>query len=94
MDTNLSETQKAGIFTVIVLGLATAAALVIDAFDLGASFFAFASVWSITPVLATVIMMLAVTRDGRTRDGWRTLGLHRLGLRLWWVGSWACWRSR
>ena len=41
--------------------------------------------WSITPMLATVIMLLVVTRDGYAKDGWRTLGLHRLGLRVWWI---------
>jgi len=85
MHTKFSDPQKAGIFTVVVLVLAVAAALVIDAFGLGSNFFAWASVWSITPVLATVIMLLVVTRDGHSKEGWRTLGLHRLGLRVWWI---------
>jgi membrane protease YdiL (CAAX protease family) len=42
-------------------------------------------VWSITPVLATVIMLLVVTRDGYSREGWKSLCLHRLGLRVWWI---------
>ncbi len=85
MHTNFSNPQKAGIFTVVVLVLAVAAALVIDGFGLGANLFVWASVWSITPVLATLIMMLVVTRDGYSKEGWRTLGLHRLGLRVWWI---------
>jgi membrane protease YdiL (CAAX protease family) len=85
MHTKFSDPQKAGIFTVVVLVLAVAAALVINTFGLGSSFFAWSAVWSITPVLATVIMLLVVTRDGYTKDGWRTLGLHRLGLRIWWI---------
>ena len=85
MHTKFSDPQKAGIFTVVVLVLALAAALVINTFGLGANFFAWASVWSITPMLATVIMLLVVTRDGYAKDGWRTLGLHRLGLRVWWI---------
>ena len=85
MHTKFSDPQKAGIFTVVVLLLAVVAALVIDAFGLGSNFFAWASVWSITPVLATLIMLLVVTRDGHSKDGWRTLGLHRLGLRVWWI---------
>lgn len=85
MRTKFSDLQKAGIFTVVVLLLAIAAALVIDAFELGSSFFAWASVWSITPLLATLIMLLVVTRDGHSKDGWRILGLHRLGLRVWWI---------
>jgi hypothetical protein len=53
MHTKFSDPQKAGIFTVAVLVLAVAAALVIDAFGVGSDLFAWASVWSITPVLAT-----------------------------------------
>ena len=68
-----------------MLVLAVAAALTIEAFGLGSNFFAWATVWSITPALATVIMLLVVTRDGRSKEGWRTLGLHRLGLRVWWI---------
>ena len=30
-------------------------------------------------------MLLVVTRDGYSKEGWRTLGLHRLGLRFWWI---------
>jgi membrane protease YdiL (CAAX protease family) len=85
MHTNFSDLQKAGIFTVVVLVLATAAALVTRVFGLASSFFVWAAVWSITPVLATVIMLLVVTRDGYSKEGWRTLGLHRLGLRVWWI---------
>jgi hypothetical protein len=69
MHTNFSNPQKAGIFTVVVLVLAVAAALVIDGFGLGANLFVWASVWSITPVLATLIMLLVVTRDGYSKEG-------------------------
>jgi hypothetical protein len=58
MHAKFSDPQKAGIFTVVVLVLAVAAALVINTFGLGSSFFAWSAVWSITPVLATVIMLL------------------------------------
>ena len=75
MHTKFSDPQKAGIFTVAVLVLAVAAALVIDAFGLGSDLFAWASVWSITPGLATLIMLLVLTRDGIRR---------RVG------GLWAC----
>jgi membrane protease YdiL (CAAX protease family) len=37
-----------------------------------------------TPLLSVLIMMLVVTREGYTKAGWATLGLHRAGLR-WWV---------
>jgi membrane protease YdiL (CAAX protease family) len=43
-----------------------------------------ALVHTITPVLSVLIMMLVVTRDGYSRAGWATIGLHRLGgLRYW-----------
>jgi membrane protease YdiL (CAAX protease family) len=35
------------------------------------------------PLVATVLMLLVVTRDGHHRSGWAGLGLHRLGLRAW-----------
>jgi CAAX protease family protein len=26
-----------------------------------------------------------VTRDGYSKEGWKSLGLHRLGLKVWWL---------
>ncbi len=43
------------------------------------------SLWSITPTVAALIMLLVVTRDGYSREGWKSLGLHRLGLNVWWI---------
>jgi hypothetical protein len=40
--------------------------------------------WSITPTLAALIMLLIVTREGYSREGWKVTGLHRLGLSVWW----------
>jgi membrane protease YdiL (CAAX protease family) len=77
----LTDTSKAAIFTGLVLILAVAAALAIKA--LGLTSFLAGMVWSSTPALATAIMLLVVTRDGRSRQGWRSLGLHHLGLRMW-----------
>ena len=37
----------------------------------------------LTPVLAVLIMQLVVTRDGWRRTGWASLGLGRLGARVW-----------
>jgi uncharacterized protein len=42
-------------------------------------------VWSSTPTLATLIMLLVVTREGYSKEGWKSLGLHRLGLNVWWI---------
>jgi len=36
-----------------------------------------------TPLVAVLLMLLVVTRDGYTRAGWQALRLHRLGLRRW-----------
>jgi hypothetical protein len=83
--TRLTDTVKAAMFTALVLFLAVAAALSINALGLATSEFGWAAVWSTTPTPAAVIMLVVLTRDGRSRDGWRTLGLHRLGLRLWGV---------
>jgi len=30
-------------------------------------------------------MLLVVTREGYTKEGWKSLGLHRLGLNVWWI---------
>lgn len=37
----------------------------------------------LTPLVAVVLMLFVVTRDGYTREGLKSLGLHRLGLRAW-----------
>jgi membrane protease YdiL (CAAX protease family) len=68
-----------------LLTLAIAAALTIEAAGLGSNLLAWGAVWSVTPLLATVIMLLIVTREGYSAAGWRSLGLHRLGLRVWWI---------
>ena len=81
MFTKLTETSKAAIFAVLVLCLSVGAALSINM--LGLSGFAMAGVWSITPVVATLILLLVFTRDGYSREGWKSLGLHRLGLNVW-----------
>ncbi len=37
----------------------------------------------LTPLVAVLVMLFVVTRDGYTRDGLKSLGLHHLGLRAW-----------
>jgi membrane protease YdiL (CAAX protease family) len=84
MFTKLTDATKAAIFTVLVLCLSVGAALLIRflEFSTGAVMW---SLWSITPTVATLIMLLVVTRDGYSREGWKSLGLHRLGLSVWWI---------
>jgi membrane protease YdiL (CAAX protease family) len=82
--TKLTDTSKAVIFSVLVLLMAVGAALLIDALGLTPGF-GMAALWSSTPALATLIMLLVVTREGYSREGWKSLGLHRLGLNVWWI---------
>jgi uncharacterized protein len=84
MFTKLTDTSKAAIFSVLVLCLSVGAALLIRFLDLTPSMGMWI-LWSITPTAAALIMLLVVTRDGYSREGWKSLGLHRLGLSVWWI---------
>src|SRR5215204_4573118 len=84
MFTKLTDTTKAATFTVLVLCLAVGAALLIRFLDVTSNLVMF-SIWSCTPTVATLIMLLVVTHDGYSREGWKSLGLHRLGLNVWWI---------
>jgi uncharacterized protein len=84
MFTKLTETNKAAIFTVLVLCMAVGAALLIRFLSISSDPVIF-SIWSCTPTVATLVMLLVVTRDGYSREGWKSLGLHRLGLSVWWI---------
>ena len=70
----LTDTSKAVIFSGLVLILAVAAALAINALGLASNELAWGAVWSITPVMATLIMLLVVTREGYSRKGWKSPG--------------------
>ena len=78
MFTQLSDGRKALAFYGLALGLAianTALAPILDAGVLLSGMF--------TPLLAVALMLLVVTRDGYTRQGWMALGLHRPGFCGW-----------
>src|SRR5215213_2787803 len=79
MFTKLTDTSKAAIFSVLVLCLSVGAALLIRFLELPPGL-AFWTLWSITPTVAALIMLLVLTREG-----WKSLGLHRLGLNVWWI---------
>lgn len=78
MLTNLSDAAKAVLFYVIALSLAGAVA-------------ASTSMWGgstphvtmLTPAIAVLVMTTLVTNDGRHRDAWASLGLHKVGLNGW-----------
>ncbi|MGH3145531.1 MAG: CPBP family glutamic-type intramembrane protease [Rubrobacter sp.] len=83
MFTKLTDTRKAAVFSVLVLCLAVGAALLIRTLDLAGM--GMWVLWSVTPTVAALIMLLLVTREGYSREGWKVLGLHRPGLSVWWI---------
>ena len=80
----LTDTSKATIFTVLVLFMALAIALSFKAGVLTSEGPVIA-LYMCTPALAALVMLLVITRDGSSREGWKVLGLHRLGLSVWWI---------
>jgi membrane protease YdiL (CAAX protease family) len=78
MFNQLSSLMKATLYYGIALGLILLVALL--GRGLGEALLALAM---LTPLVAVLLMQLIVTRDGTTRDGWRIIGLHQLGLRAW-----------
>src|SRR5215216_2917604 len=84
MFTKLTDTTKGAIFSVLVLCLAVGAALLIRFLNITSDVVMF-TIWSITPTVAALIMLLVVTGDGYSKEGWKSLGLHRLGLNVWWI---------
>jgi uncharacterized protein len=84
MFTKLTDTNKAVIFSVLVLCMSVGAALLIRFLELPQGPVMW-TLWSFTPTVAALIMLLVVTREGYTREGWKSLGLHRLGLNVWWI---------
>lgn len=78
MFTQLGSSMKAAIYYGIALSLILLLALLGQ--GLGEIVLAIAM---FTPLAAVLLMQFVVTRDGTTRAGWRTLGLHQLGLRSW-----------
>jgi membrane protease YdiL (CAAX protease family) len=81
--TKLTDTKKAAIFSVLVLCLALGVALLIRFLELTPNMGMWV-LWSCTPTVAALIMLLVVTREGYSKEGWKVLGLHRLGLSVWW----------
>ena len=76
---HLTNSTKAFLFFVIAFGLTLTASLL---YPLLGEITPFIHTYS--PVLSVLIMMLVVTRDGYSKAGWTTIGLHRLGgLRYW-----------
>ena len=84
MFTKLTDTNQAAIYSVLVLVMATGVALLIGILELIPSAGMWI-LWSCTPTVAALIMLLVITREGYSREGWKVIGLHRLGLSVWWI---------
>ena len=84
MFTKLSDSSQATIFSVLVLVMATGVALAIRILELTPNLGMWV-LWSCTPTVAALLMLLVVSREGYSREGLKVLGLHRLGLSVWWI---------
>jgi membrane protease YdiL (CAAX protease family) len=75
----LADTAKGVVFYVLAftLGLVLLALPGVAATEMLLLYYVF------TPLLAALLMLLVVTRDGYSRAGWASLGLHRPGVRGW-----------
>jgi membrane protease YdiL (CAAX protease family) len=82
--TKLSNTSQATIFSALVLVMATGVALAIRILEMAPTTDMWV-LWSSTPTAAALLMLLVVTREGYSGEGWKVLGLHRLGLSVWWI---------
>jgi membrane protease YdiL (CAAX protease family) len=78
---NLSNLTKAGLFYVVTMALSLPLILVFQALWPRAEIVVLINM--LTPLLAGLIMLFVLTRDGYTREGRASLGLGRLGLRWW-----------
>src|SRR5918993_1413035 len=84
MFTTLADSKRASVYSILVLFMAAGAALLFRLLDFTASLGMWI-LWSCTHTVAALIMLLVVTREGYSREGWKVLGLHRLGLSVWWI---------
>src|SRR5215208_3524101 len=78
MFTHLTTSAKALLFFGIALGLTLIVSLLAPLLGEATPL-----VHMFTPLLATLLMLLVVARDGYTKAGWAVLGLQRAGLRAW-----------
>jgi membrane protease YdiL (CAAX protease family) len=74
--TRLSDVRKGLTFYALVFGLV----VIVSLLPLGEVALVVAMMM---PALAVLLMLLVITRDGYSRAGWASLGLHRLGLKAW-----------
>lgn len=70
----LTNLQKSAIFALLVL---------LIGFLFARTPLANSLTYMFVPTVSTLVMMLFVTGEGYSREGWKSLGLHRAGLRFW-----------
>jgi len=75
---NLTDRAKAVIFYALALSLGLATLLLAPVFGALITI-----LYMFTPLLAVLLMLLVVTRDGYTKAGWAALGLRHAGFRAW-----------
>ena len=75
---NLGNSTKAFLFFVLAFGMTLAVSLLEPLLG-GVTML----LHMYTPTFAAVLMLLVVTREGYTKAGWVSLGLHRAGWRSW-----------
>lgn len=71
---NLKDSGKAWLFAIVVLALGVGFSYIP-----GIS----STVYMFTPMLASLLLMMVLTKDGYRKEGWKKLGLRKLGLRGW-----------
>jgi high-affinity Fe2+/Pb2+ permease len=76
MFTKLTDTSKSTVFTVLVLLMALATAVMFRAMGV-TSEGPTIGLYMSTPAMAALLMLLVVTRDGFSREGWKGLGHER-----------------
>ena len=76
MFSQLSDVRKGLTFYAIVFGLV----VIVSVLPLGQVALPIAMMM---PALSVLLMLLVITRDGYSRAGWASLGLHRLGVKAW-----------
>ena len=81
MFTNMSDLKKAGLFYVLVMAINVTQVLIFRAVAPEAETVVFTHM--ATPLLATILMLFVVTRDGYRQHGRFGLGFGRSGWRTW-----------
>src|SRR5205823_8574973 len=72
----LSDVRKGLTFYAIVFGLV----VIVSVLSLGQVVLQIAMMM---PAVSVLLMLLVITRDGYSRAGWASLGLHPLGVKAW-----------